>query len=263
MSYTTLDSKKDEESVSKSSCKSILSLSLLLASVFIVPLSPSHYAKSTFNQRVVTDWALLMFPQLLHSPSILPFFSSSLLILSHVPSAISCIEIGGILGTLWCGGPSVSPSRLGYVSDAYHLSRAHICEASSIMAGVVFAVLPSASSPLSFVLLAFLLGFFLYIPFSFSELIAMESVDAQFTNTVISMNGLMSPFGSVFSGLPVDWVILTFGWKCLPSLVCVCFCSFALLLWANHFVQRRMNERKDLSCVCGKQTSQSSLEHCK
>ena len=131
------------------------------------------------------------------------------------------------------------------------------------MAGVVFMILPSASSPLSFLLLAFLLGFFLYIPFSFSELIAMESVDARFTNTVISMNGLMSPFGSVFSGLPVDWAIQRFGWNCLPSLICVCFCSFSLLLWANYIVQRKMNERKDLWCVCDKQNSRNSQGHCK
>ncbi|KAK8832495.1 hypothetical protein WA577_002968, partial [Blastocystis sp. JDR] len=152
----------------------------------------------------------------------------------HVPSAVSYIEIGGILGTLWCG----------YVSDAYHLSRAHICEAASILAGIVFAALPWASSPLAFLLLGFLLGFFLYIPFSFSELIAMESVDARLAGTVISLNGLMSPFGSVFSGLPVDWVIRTFGWKCLSFLVPLCFCAFSLLLWTNHLVQRRLNERK-------------------
>ncbi|KAK8831347.1 hypothetical protein WA577_006140, partial [Blastocystis sp. JDR] len=175
-----------------------------------------------------------MFPQLLHSPSVLPSVSSSPLTRSHVPSAVSCIEIGGILGTLWCG----------YVSDAYHLSRAHICEAASILAGIVFAALPWASSPLAFLLLSFLLGFFLYIPFSFSELIAMESVDARLASTVISLNGLMSPFGSVFSGLPVDWVIRTFGWRCLSFLVPLCFCAFSLLLWTNHLVQRRLNERK-------------------
>ena len=149
------------------------------------------------------------------------------------------------------------------MSDAYHLSRAHICEAASILAGIVFAALPWASSPLAFLLLSFLLGFFLYIPFSFSELIAMESVDARLASTVISLNGLMSPFGSVFSGLPVDWVIRTFGWECLPFLVPLCFCAFSLLLWTNHLVQRRLNERKDLSCVCGKQNSQHGSAHCK
>ena len=209
-----------------------------------------------------SEW-LLMLPRLLHAPSVLPSVSSSPLTRSHVPSAVSCIEIGGILGTLWCGGPLFSPSRLGYVSDAYHLSRAHICEAASILAGIVFAALPWASSPLAFLLLGFLLGFFLYIPFSFSELIAMESVDARLASTVISLNGLMSPFGSVFSGLPVDWVIRTFGWKCLPFLVPLCFCAFSLLLWTNHLVQRRLNERKDLSCVCGKQNSQHGSAHCK
>ncbi|KAK8820590.1 hypothetical protein WA577_006647, partial [Blastocystis sp. JDR] len=181
-----------------------------------------------------SEW-LLMFPRLLHAPSVLPSVSSSPLTRSHVPSTVSCIEIGGILGTLWCG----------YVSDAYHLSRAHICEAASILAGIVFAALPWASSPLAFLLLCFLLGFFLYIPFSFSELITMESVDARLASTVISLNGLMSPFGSVFSGLPVDWVIRTFGWECLPFLVPLCFCAFSLLLWTNHLVQRRLNERKD------------------
>ena len=123
MSYTSFDSKK-EESEDKSSCQSLLSLSLLLGAVFIVPLLPPHDPQSTFNQRVITDWALLMFPRLLHAPSVLPSVSSSPLTHSHVPSAVSCIEIGGILGTLWCGGPLFSPSRLGYVSDAYHLSRA-------------------------------------------------------------------------------------------------------------------------------------------
>ena len=209
-----------------------------------------------------SEW-LLMFPRLLHAPSVLPSVSSSPLTRSHIPSAVSCIEIGGILGTLWCGGPLFSPSRLGYVSDAYHLSRAHICEAASILAGIVFAALPWASSPLAFLLLSFLLGFFLYIPFSFSELIAMESVDARLASTVISLNGLMSPFGSVFSGLPVDWVIRTFGWECLSFLVPLCFCAFSLLLWTNHLVQRRLNERKDLSCVCGKQNSQHGSAHCK
>ena len=138
-----------------------------------------------------------------------------------------------------------------------------ICEAASILAGIVFAALPWTSSPLAFLLLCFLLGFFLYIPFSFSELIAMESVDARLASTVISLNGLMSPFGSVFSGLPVDWVIRTFGWECLPFLVPLCFCAFSLLLWTNHLVQRRLNERKDLSCVCGKQNSQHGSAHCK
>ena len=262
MSYASLDSKK-EESEGKSSCQSLLSLSLLRGAVFIVPLLPIHDPQSTLNQRMITDWALLIFPRLLHAPSVLPSVSSSPLTRSHVPSAVSCIEIGGILGTLWCGGPLFSPSRLGYVSDAYHLSRAHICEAASILAGIVFAALPWASSPLAFLLLGFLLGFFLYIPFSFSELIAMESVDARLASTVISLNGLMSPFGSVFSGLPVDWVIRTFGWKCLSFLVPLCFCAFSLLLWTNHLVQRRLNERKDLSCVCGKQNSQHGSALCK
>ena len=168
-----------------------------LCSLFRFSLPMTRRAPSTSE-------VLLMLPRLLHAPSVLPSVSSSPLTRSHVPSAISCIEIGGILGTLWCGGPLFSPSRLGYVSDAYHLSRAHICEAASILAGIVFAALPWASSPLAFLLLGFLLGFFLYIPFSFSELIAMESVDARLAGTVISLNGLMSPFGSVFSGLPVD-----------------------------------------------------------
>ena len=44
------------------------------------------------------------------------------------------------------------------MSDAYHLSCAHICEAASILAGIVFAALPWASSPLAFFLLGFLLG---------------------------------------------------------------------------------------------------------
>ncbi|KAK8814517.1 hypothetical protein WA556_006557, partial [Blastocystis sp. ATCC 50177/Nand II] len=188
------------------------------------PFSPSRFFWALCSLAPSTSEWLLMFPRLLHAPSVLP----------HVPSAVSCIEIGGILGTLWCG----------YVSDAYHLSRAHICEAASILAGIVFAALPWASSPLAFLLLGFLLGFFLYIPFSFSELIAMESVDARLASTVISLNGLMSPFGSVFSGLPVDWVIRTFGWECLPFLVPLCFCAFSLLLWTNHLVQRRLNERK-------------------
>ena len=227
-----------------------------LCSLFRFSLSMTPRAPSTSE-------VLLMFPRLLHAPSVLPSVSSSPHTRSHVPSAVSCIEIGGILGTLWCGGPLFSPSRLGYVSDAYHLSRAHICEAASILAGIVFAALPWASSPLAFLLLCSLLGFFLYIPFSFSELIAMESVDARLASTVISLNGLMSPFGSVFSGLPVDWVIRTFGWKCLPFLVPLCFCAFSLLLWTNHLVQRRLNERKDLSCVCGKQNSQHGSAHCK
>lgn len=227
-----------------------------LCSLFRFSLPMTRRAPST------SEW-LLVFPRLLHAPSVLPSVSSSPLTRSHVPSAVSCIEIGGILGTLWCGGPLFSPSRLGYVSDAYHLSRAHICEAASILAGIVFAALPWASSPLAFLLLCLLLGFFLYIPFSFSELIAMESVDARLASTVISLNGLMSPFGSVFSGLPVDWVIRTFGWECLSFLVPLCFCAFSLLLWTNHLVQRRLNERKDLSCVCGKQNSQHGSAHCK
>ena len=148
-----------------------------------------------------SEW-LLLFPRLLHAPSVLPSVSSSPLTRSHVPSAVSCIEIGGILGTLWCGGPLFSPSRLGYVSDAYHLSRAHICEAASILAGIVFAALPWASSPLAFLLLGFLLGFFLYIPFSFSELIAMESVDARLASTVISLNGLMVALRKRLLGSP-------------------------------------------------------------
>ena len=148
-----------------------------------------------------SEW-LLMFPRLLHAPSVLPSVSSSPLTRSHVPSAVSCIEIGGILGTLWCGGPLFSPSRLGYVSDAYHLSRAHICEAASILTGIVFAALPWTSSPLAFLLLSFLLGFFLYIPFSFSELIAMESVNARLAGTVISLNGLMVALRKRLLGSP-------------------------------------------------------------
>ena len=126
-----------------------------LCSLFRFSLPMTRRAPST------SEW-LLMFPRLLHAPSVLPSVSSSPLTRSHVPSAVSCIEIGGILGTLWCGGPLFSPSRLGYVSDAYHLSRAHICEAASILAGIVFAALPWASSPLAFLLLCLLLGFFLY-----------------------------------------------------------------------------------------------------
>ncbi|KAK8831594.1 hypothetical protein WA577_000472, partial [Blastocystis sp. JDR] len=146
------------------------------------PFSPSRFFWELCSLAPSTSEWSLMFPRLLHAPSVLP----------HVPSAISCIEIGGILGTLWCG----------YVSDAYHLSRAHICEAASILAGIVFAALPWASSPLAFLLLSFLLGFFLYIPFSFSELIAMESVDARLASTVISLNGLMVALRKRLLGSP-------------------------------------------------------------
>ena len=42
-----------------------------------------------------SEW-LLMFPRLLHAPSVLPSVSSSPLTRSHVPSAISSIEIGKV-----------------------------------------------------------------------------------------------------------------------------------------------------------------------
>ena len=64
-----------------------------LCSLFRFSLPMTRRAPST------SEW-LLMFPRLLHTPSVLPSVSSSPLTRSHVPSAISCIEIGGILGTL-------------------------------------------------------------------------------------------------------------------------------------------------------------------
>ncbi|KAK8833093.1 hypothetical protein WA577_006670, partial [Blastocystis sp. JDR] len=195
MSYASLDS-KEEESEGKSSCQSLLSLSLLLGAVFI----------STFNQRVVTDVSSA--PPRPFRPPPRPLRRQLHRDRRHSGHAVVWLCVGR-LPPLPCA----------------------ICEAASILAGIVFAALPWASSPLAFLLLCLLLGFFLYIPFSFSELIAMESVDARLASTVISLNGLMSPFGSVFSGLPVDWVIRTFGWECLPVLVPLCFCVFSLLLW--------------------------------
>lgn len=148
-------------------------------------------------------------------------------------------------------------STIGFVSDSYQLSRSHLCEFASIMAGLVFIVIPSSSSSFIFLALSFLLGFFLYIPFSFSELIAMENADARYTSIVISMNGLVSPFGSVFSGLPVNWVITKFGWNRLPSLLCWSFFSFSILLWVNALVQKRMKSSKDLFRVCNTHASQT------
>ena len=140
------------------------------------------------------------------------------------------------MGTLWCG----------WISDAYQLSRSVICEFSSILAGVIIITLPSSSSSTSFLALSLLLGFFLYIPFSFSELIAIESIDAKYTNFVISMNGLMSPFGSVFSGVPVNLLIQMYGWKTIPKDLGISFVVFSLLLWGNSIIRRHSMDSKDL-----------------
>ena len=140
------------------------------------------------------------------------------------------------MGTLWCG----------WVSDTYHLSRSVICEFSSILAGIIIITLPSSSTSTSFLSLSLLLGFFLYIPFSFSELIAIESVDTKYTNFIISMNGLMSPFGSVFSGVPVNLLIQTYGWKTIQKDLCISFIAFAILLWGNSIIRRHSMDSKDL-----------------
>lgn len=140
------------------------------------------------------------------------------------------------MGTLWCG----------WVSDTYHLSRSVICEFSSVLAGFIMITLPSSSTSSSFLVLSLLLGFFLYIPFSFSELIAIESVDAKYTNFIISMNGLMSPFGSVFSGVPVNLMIQKYGWDIIPKGLCISFVGFAILLWGNSIVRRYSKDSKDL-----------------
>lgn len=106
-------------------------------------------------------------------------------------------------------------------------------------------IIPQASSLPKYFSLAFLLGFFEYIPFSFSELIALESVDSKYTGFIISMNGLMSPFGSVFSGLPVDYVISKFGWKSIPSILTVSFILFTILLWINRLIRKQYGDSKD------------------
>lgn len=155
-------------------------------------------------------------------------------------SAISFIEIGGILGTLWCG----------WFSDAYMVSRSMICSVCSIAAGLCVSALSSTEKEGLFEIACFLLGFFLYIPYSFSELIALESVDSRYTNFMISMNGLMSPLGSVFSGIPVNRMIERMGWRFLPRFLLYMFVAFALLLWLNSIVRRVGKDSKEICIVC-------------
>ena len=151
-------------------------------------------------------------------------------------AAISCIEIGGILGTLWCG----------WVSDSFHLSRSLLCEIASVAAGLLVRYLPRVASKTAFLALSLFLGFFLYIPFSFSELIAIESVEAKHASFIISMNGLVSPFGSVFSGIPVNLLIQKWGWAMLPKVLSVSFILFSVLLWVNRHLHRAEKEQKEL-----------------
>ena len=66
-------------------------------------------------------------------------------------SAISLIEIGGILGTLWCG----------WFSDAYMVSRSMICSVCSIAAGLCVSALSSTEKEGLFEIACFLLGFVL------------------------------------------------------------------------------------------------------
>lgn len=151
-------------------------------------------------------------------------------------AAISCIEIGGILGTLWCG----------WVSDSFHLSRSLLCEVASVVAGLLVRYLPRVASKMGFLAVSFFLGFFLYIPFSFSELIAIESVDAKYASFIIAMNGLVSPFGSVFSGIPVNLLIQKWGWETVPKVLNVSFILFSVLLWVNHRFHHTEKEQKEL-----------------
>lgn len=103
-----------------------------------------------------------------------------------------------------------------------------------------------ASSSLSFLLMAFLFGFFMYIPASFSELLAIEGVDAKYTGLVISMNGLVSPFGNVCSGIPVNWIIQRFGWEMIPKVLAGLFVLFTTVLWLNGYVRKHSTDSKDV-----------------
>lgn len=130
------------------------------------------------------------------------------------------------------------------------ISRSLICEIMSVIAGIFIYMIPAASTLTSFHCLSFLLGFTLYIPFSFSELIAIESVDSKYTGFIISMNGLMSPFGSVFSGLPVDYIIRQFGWNFIPTLLGYSFVLFTVLLCCNNLLRKQYGDSKDNCIVC-------------
>jgi len=91
-----------------------------------------------------------------------------------------------------------------------------------------------------------LLGFFLYIPASFSELLAIEGVDAKYTGLVISMNGLVSPLGNVCSGIPVNWIIQTFGWRMIPKVLSGLFVLFTVVLWMNTYLRKHTADSKDV-----------------
>ena len=140
------------------------------------------------------------------------------------------------MGTLWCG----------WVSDTYQISRTFLCEISSIIASILIIVMTRASSSYTFLLMAFLLGFFLYIPASFSELLAIEGVDAKYTGLVISMNGLVSPFGNVCSGIPVNWIIQKFGWGMIPKVLSGLFVLFTVVLWINSYLRKHTVDSKDV-----------------
>lgn len=187
-----------------------------------------------------------MFPEIMQHSDIAKYFIRAIKHFRSSSSAISYIEIGGILGTLWCGNCFNHESTIGWISDQFNISRTLLCEITSILAGVLIYVVPVSSSLTNFYSISFLLGFFLYIPFSFSELITIESVDSKYTGFIISMNGLMSPFGSVFSGLPVDYVIRKFGWKSIPSILCCTFILFTILLWINRFIRKQYGDSKDV-----------------
>ena len=60
------------------------------------------------------------------------------------------------------------------------------------------------------------------------------------------MNGLVSPFGSVFSGIPVNLLIQKWGWETVPKVLNVSFILFSVLLWVNRRFHHTEKEQKEL-----------------
>lgn len=142
---------------------------------------------------------------------------------------------------------------LGYISDTFGISRITLCCWSTLCCCLSVYFLSFNVNAWFFAFLNLVNGLTIYIPFSFIELIAIESVPASKANHIggmdsslcddwIAINNLIQQVGCLLSTIPIQYLIEHYGYtRVLP------FLSFLLAISFVHLLALMYVSRNDTS----------------
>ncbi|KAK8803804.1 hypothetical protein WA158_001498 [Blastocystis sp. Blastoise] len=226
-SLTTISSKKDDEdsskkpSISTSVYTSFLDLPFSLQVKFLfIGIACIFYF---VGHKTLLNWGRL-------SISSISGYDSTY---SH--SITSYWEIGGILGTF----------LMGMLSDRFSSSiRLYMCLGAASFSLLLLSLL-SVSMPISlYYIINFLLGLFIYIPESYIELIALESMPYSLTGVISGYCAILFQLGTFLSTVPVAKFIDYYGYENVHWVIFIGYLIATLSLYLSTWFNEKQNHEK-------------------